>query len=71
MDLKVTVLAVLAALASTVFFGWRGARPPDLVKGPRMVPHRMLMVFSAAVTLLMLVHLVNLLGVHTGGGATR
>ncbi|QUD87059.1 hypothetical protein [Phenylobacterium montanum] len=67
MDFKVTAIVAAAALAATLFFGWRGARPPNLIKGPRMIPHRFLMVLSAAVLLLMLVHLVNLAGIHTGG----
>lgn len=60
-------LAVLAALAAIALFcGWRGARPPDLIRGPRMVPWRLLMVSASAGVLIFLVHLVNLLGVTTG-----
>ena len=54
--------AALAALAA-----WRGARPPNPLKGPRMMPWRLIMLTSAALALLMLVHLVNLVGVTTGG----
>ena len=66
----VTVNSTLAllglALAMTGFSAWRGARPPDLTKGPRMAPWRLLMLLGAGVSLLLLVHLVNLLGVQTG-----
>ncbi|HEY8574430.1 hypothetical protein [Phenylobacterium sp.] len=64
LPLTLTLIAVLAALVA--FAGWRGARPPDLVKGPRLVPWRAIMVTGAAVLLLLVVHLVNLLGVSTG-----
>lgn len=58
------IAAVLAAL--TVLAAWRGSRPPNLIKGPRMMPWRMIMLFSGAGTMLMVVHLVNLAGITTG-----
>lgn len=66
MDLKTTLIAAAIALGALLFFGWRGARPPDLTRGPRMIPHRALMVASAAVLLILIVHLVNLAGFKTG-----
>ncbi len=60
-----TTLAITAAFAGlTVFSGWRGSLPPNLIKGPRMIPWRMVMVTSAAVVLVLLVHLASLLGLH-------
>lgn len=53
-------------LGLTVLCGWRGARPPDLHRGPRLAPWRFLMLLSAAGAMLLLVHLVNLMGVRTG-----
>jgi Flp pilus assembly protein protease CpaA len=66
MDWIVTLgaAAVLAGVAT--FAGWRGARPSDLTRGPRLIPWRFIMVLSAAFVLLALVHLVNLFGVETG-----
>ena len=58
------LIAALAALA--VFCGWRGAQPPDLIRGPRLVPWRLIMVSAAAGVLVFTVHLVNLLGFTTG-----
>jgi DMSO reductase anchor subunit len=48
MDLSVTIglAAGLAALAA--FAGWRGARPPDPRRGPRLTPWRMIMLLAAA-----------------------
>ena len=65
MDLTLTLILLAASLALTVFAGWRGAQPPNLIKGPRMVPWRFLMVMGAALAMLLLIHLATL------GGMTR
>ena len=62
----VTLLSAAVGLGLAVLFGWRGARPPDLRRGPRLAPYRFLMLLAAAWVLLMLVHLANLMGVRTG-----
>ena len=49
-----------------MLFGWIGARKPDPMRGPRLAPYRFLMLLFAAVVLMMLVHLANLAGLHTG-----
>ncbi len=36
------------------------------MRGPRLAPYRFLMLLFAAVVLMMLVHLANLAGLHTG-----
>jgi hypothetical protein len=64
MDLSATLAAIAAFIALTLFAGWRGSRPPDLLKGPRMMPWRLIMVTSAAVVLVLLVHLASMLGLH-------
>ena len=66
LDLPATLILLVAFAALAGFCGWRGARPPDLRKGPRLIPWRALMVLSAVGMLLMLVHLANLFGVETG-----
>lgn len=66
MDMKVTLAALAVTAGAALFAGWRGARPPNFVTGPRMVPWRPLMAASATAFLILLVHLVNLLGVTTG-----
>lgn len=65
MDLRLTLILLAASLALTVFAGWRGAQPPDLIKGPRMIPWRFLMILGAALAMLLLIHLATL------GGMTR
>lgn len=66
MTLPVTLGLIAAFLAIAVFTGWRGAQPPDPLRGVRMAPYRLIMVTAAAAVLILLVHLVNLLGVKTG-----
>lgn len=66
MDLPVTLTLAAIALAVAVFSGWMGARPPNPHKGPRLAPYRFIMVTSATVMMLLLVHVVNLMGVTTG-----
>jgi hypothetical protein len=65
-SLPVTLASAAVGLGLTVLFGWRGAKPPDLRRGPRMVPWRFLMLLAALWVVLMVVHLVNLMGVETG-----
>lgn len=66
MDLPVTAAAAILFLILAVLFGWLGARPINILKGPRMVPWRPLMMICVVGLMLMIVHLVNLLGVQTG-----
>lgn len=66
MDAPLTLALFLAAVAGAVFSGWRGARPSDPARGPRLIPWRPLMIAFAVAALLMLVHLLNLAGVQTG-----
>jgi hypothetical protein len=66
MTLPLTLAITLALLGLAVFAGWRGSRPPDLIRGVRMIPWRGIMVSASAGVLFMVVHLVNLLGFTTG-----
>lgn len=66
MTLPATLALFAATAAITIFAGWRGARPPNPLKGVRMAPWRLIMVLSAAAALIFFVHLVNLLGFQTG-----
>jgi len=68
MDLGATLGISAAALALAVLAGWRGARPPDLSRGPRLIPWRWLMLLSATLGLLALAHAASLVGF---GGAGR
>jgi hypothetical protein len=48
MDATTAIAVGLACAAVAAFAGWRGARPPDLRRGPRLIPWRGIMVFTAA-----------------------
>ena len=62
MDLTLTLVLAAAVLALGVAAGWRGARPPDPRRGPRLTPWRFIMVLSGAVFLYLAAHLLSLLG---------
>ena len=66
MTLPVTLMVAAALLALAAFAGWRGARPPNPLRGPRRIPWRAIMVTAAAFLLVVVVHLLNLMGVKTG-----
>lgn len=50
-----------------VFAGWRGARPFDPRKGPRMVPWRFIMVLAAAGAITLLFQAAELAGLRPPG----
>jgi hypothetical protein len=64
LTLSLWLAAGFVLLAVTA--GWLGARPPDPLKGPRLMPWRLLMALSALGALVFVVHVVNLLGLQTG-----
>ena len=53
MDLTLASSLTAAMLALAVFAGWRGARPPDFRRGPRMIPWRPIMVAAATTAILL------------------
>lgn len=62
MSLTVTLTLLVASALFGMLCGWRGARPTDIHKGPRMMPWRFLMLLSAALVMLLLIHLIALVG---------
>jgi hypothetical protein len=62
MDLPVPAALAAGSLLLAVFFGWRGARPYDPVKGVRMVPHQALMLLFAALAIIFLIWTANIAG---------
>lgn len=63
MTLSLTLSLLAASVAATVFSAWRGARPVNLVTGPRMIPWRFIMLLSATFAALLLIHVGTLLGI--------
>jgi hypothetical protein len=60
--MSVTLALIAAAVALTVFAGWRGARPWDPRKGVRMIPWRIVMLLSATAVFILVIHLAALMG---------
>ena len=68
--MEIKTLAALAGLliAAAVFCGWRGARPWNPHRGPRLMPWRLLMALLAATGLLLLVQVGILAGLGPNSG---
>jgi hypothetical protein len=62
MELPITIALTIACLVVAVFSGWRGAQPPDPLRGVRMVPWRGIMLLAAALLLVLIVRLADQLG---------
>ena len=65
MDLQLTLIILAISLVVAVVSGWRGALPPNIKKGPRMMPWRFLMLASAALAFLLLIHVATLFSGRT------
>ncbi|MGE0044145.1 MAG: hypothetical protein AB7J28_06735 [Hyphomonadaceae bacterium] len=68
MDLETIITLAVMAAAGVLFAyaQWKAELPPNPNK-PRLLPWRTIIVLSAVLFVLALVHLVNLMGVETGG----
>lgn len=63
-----TLLGLASGFAAVATFaGWRGARPPDPFRGPRLIPWRMIMVFTAAAAVGLLGYGLRMLGINPPG----
>jgi len=67
MDMTLTLGLSASLLALAVFAGWRGARPPNPHKGPRLMPWRFVMLAAAAALVPLVGHLVQLMGLGGAG----
>ncbi|HEY3949265.1 hypothetical protein [Phenylobacterium sp.] len=61
MDLTLAAGLTGALLALAVFAGWRGARPPDPRRGPRMIPWRPIMLVAATGAIILAGYVLQLL----------
>ena len=62
MSWTVTLILAAATLAIAVGCGWRSAQAPDLQRGPRLFPYRLVMVLAAALLFFLVVHMAALAG---------
>ncbi|MEN5147405.1 hypothetical protein [Brevundimonas diminuta] len=58
MDAMLTLILLIASVAVVVFAGWRGSRPTDIMRGPRLMPWRFIMLLAAALVFFLLIHLL-------------
>lgn len=47
MGMRLSLIAAGTFFVLAIFSGWRGAQAPNLIKGPRLIPWRGLMVLFA------------------------
>jgi hypothetical protein len=62
MDAIITLALIAVAIGLAALFGWLGGRPANPLKGPRMVPYRLLMILCAAAVLVLVTHLAGVAG---------
>jgi hypothetical protein len=67
MDARILLPAVGVLAGLAVLAGWRGARPPDPTRGPRLVPWRLIMLFCAALAVILLLEAARQAGWGPGG----
>lgn len=67
MEISTTLGLGCALAALGAFAGWRGARPPNLMRGPRMIPWRFIMVLSAAGAMALIFSAARMAGIHPPG----
>ena len=65
MTMTVTLAVLAASLGATGLLVWLERRPSDPFR-VRLVPTTPLIFLSILVAVLMVVHIVNMMGIHTG-----
>jgi len=66
MDLTIALSLAAGLAALGLFAGWRGARPPNPHRGPRLAPWRVIMIVAFACLLFLVRYIGQLLGVGPG-----
>lgn len=64
-DLTTSLIVLGLSVFGALIFGYRGAVPPSLKGGPRLVPWRFFMLLAATLAIMMLVHILTLLGLKS------
>ena len=62
MDVEITLGVAFGLVALAVLAGWRGARPPNPMKGPRLIPWRFIMLLSSTGALIFLFQAARMAG---------
>jgi len=69
MEMAVTIVVALAFLALTIFAGWKSGRPRKDSAKTQWISWPLVTVLAGTAVVFALVHLVNLMGFHTGANA--
>ena len=67
MTITTTLELGLALAALGLFAGWRGARLPNPLRGPRMIPWRFIMLLAVAGALIAVFGAARMAGIHPPG----
>lgn len=71
MEWTITLAAIAAGLAMTVFAGWKSGRPRKDSLNARWISWPLVTVLAAAVLVMAVVHAINLIGITTGNRPPR
>lgn len=71
MEMVLTLTITLAFLALTVFAGWKSGRPRKNTAKTQWISWPLVTVLAGTAVVFALVHLVNLMGFHTGANAAQ
>ncbi len=71
MEMALTISVMLVFLAATVFAGWKSGRPRKDSLQVQWISWPLLTVLAGAALAFALVHLVNLMGFHTGANMAQ
>lgn len=67
MSMSTSLELGLAFAVLGLFAGWRGARPPNPLRGPRMIPWRFIMLLCAAGALILVFGALRKAGINPPG----
>jgi hypothetical protein len=68
MEWNVTLFVIGLGTVGGAFSAWKSGRPRKDSLKPQWISWRLMTLVSGAVLLLGVVHAINLMGLHTGGG---
>jgi hypothetical protein len=68
MEWNVTLFIIGLGAVAGVFSAWKSGRPRKDSLKPQWISWKLMTLVSGAVLLLGVVHAINLMGLHTGGG---
>lgn len=71
MEMAFTIAVLLIFVAATVFAGWKAGRPRKDSLNAQWISWPLVTVLAGTAAFFALVHIVNLMGFHTGAAAAQ